>query len=125
VDIRIDTLRVQATGMDPDTARRFARLVAERLGAALATSPAAAEPGGPGAAVPGVAGAGPAAPAPARLGSLRIAVQAPAAGTQESLAAHLAAEVSVALRSASAPTGSPGHAHRSGARPRPAGEAMS
>jgi len=119
VDIRIDTLHVQATGMDPDTARRFARLVAERLGAALATSPAAAEPGGPGA-----AGADPAAPPPARLGSLRIAVQAPGAGTQESLAAHLAAEVSVALRSASASTGSPGHAHRSGARPRPAGEAM-
>ena len=102
MDIRIDTLRVQAAGMDPDTARRFARLVAERLGAALATSPAAAGQGGP-----GVAGPGQAVPRPARLGSIRIAVQAPAAGSPENLAAHLAAEVSVALRSASAPTGSP------------------
>ena len=60
MDIRIDTLHLQVGGMDQDTARRFARLVAERLGAALATWPAA--PG------PGLADAGLAAPAGPAIG---------------------------------------------------------
>jgi hypothetical protein len=92
VDIRIDTLRLQASGMDPDTARRFARLVAERLSADLATWPATA----------GQEGSGAAVPRSAWLGGLRVTVQAPASGSLESLAAHMAAEVSGALRSAGA-----------------------
>jgi hypothetical protein len=107
VDVHIDTLRLQVGGMDRTTAHRFARLVAERLSAALATWPAAPGPGQPGTVVPG----------PARLGSLRVAVGARAWDSPDSLAAHMATEVSRALRSASAPAGPrPGTV--------PAGEAM-
>ena len=90
MDIRIDTLRLQASGMDADTASRFARLVAERLGAALATWPAAP---------------GEAAPGGARLGALRVAVPARAWDSPDSLAAYLATEVSRSLRSASTSRG--------------------
>jgi len=104
VDIRIDTLRLQASGMDPDTAGRFARLVAERLGMALATWPTA-----PGEAAFGEAAFGEAAfgeaPGETRLGALRVAVPARAGDSPDSLAAHLATEVSRALRSASTPRG--------------------
>jgi hypothetical protein len=96
VDIRIDTLRLQASGMDADTASRFARLVAERLGAALATWPAA-----PGEAAPAEAGPGDARPGDAWLGALRVAVPARAWDSPDSLAAHLATEVSRSLRWAS------------------------
>lgn len=91
--------------MDPDTARRFARLVAERLAAALASWPAAAGQEVPGAEVPVPRAAEAGLPAPRRAppGSLRIAVQAPGSGSRESLAAHVAAEVSRALRAASVP----------------------
>ena len=89
MDIRIDTLRLQASGMDPDTASRFARLVAERLSVALATWPAA----------PGEAAG------EARLGALRVAVPARAGDSPDSLAAHLATEVSRSLRSASTSRG--------------------
>ena len=94
MDIRIDTLRLQASGMDPDTASRFARLVAERLSVALATWPAA-----PGEAAPGEAAG------EARLGALRVAVPARAGDSPDSLAAHLATEVSRSLRSASTSRG--------------------
>ena len=100
MDIRIDTLRLQASGMDADTASRFARLVAERLGAALATWPAAPGEAGPAEAVPGEA-----APGGARLGALRVAVPARAWDSPDSLAAHLATEVSRSLRSASTSRG--------------------
>jgi hypothetical protein len=126
VDIRIDTLRLQAGGMDPDTARRFARLVAERLDAALASWPAAVSQEVPDAEVPGVAvpraaEAGLPAPRRAPPRSLRIAIQAPASGSQESLATHVAAEVSRALRAASVPARRPGSAPPAdpGARPAP------
>ena len=99
MDIRIDTLRLQASGMDPDTAGRFARLVAERLGMALATWPTA-----PGEAAFGEAAFGE-APGETRLGALRVAVPARAGDSPDSLAAHLATEVSRALRSASTPRG--------------------
>lgn len=85
MDIRIDTLRLRASGMDRDAARQFARLVAERLGMALATWQSS--------------------PDAERLSGLRIAVQARAGDGPDSLAAHLAAEVSRALRSASTPAG--------------------
>jgi hypothetical protein len=109
MDIRIDTLHLQVGGMDQDTARRFARLVAERLGAALATWPTAPGPGlaNPGLAAPAGPATGPDAGGPGRIGSLRVAVQARAWDSPDSLAAHLAAEVSCALRAASTPAGQP------------------
>ena len=70
--------------MDSDTARGFARLVAERLGVALANM---AEPG------------------PARLSALSVAVHPRAWDDQDSLATYLAAEISRALRSASTRAG--------------------
>jgi hypothetical protein len=39
VDIRIDRLRLQVSGMRPDAAREFGRLLAEHLAAALAAAP--------------------------------------------------------------------------------------
>ena len=90
MDIHIDRLRLQASGMDQDTARLFARLVAEHLGAALAAWPAlGAEP-------PGSGGAG-----ATRLGGLRVAARPGAWDNPDGLAAHTAAEISRALRSAS------------------------
>jgi hypothetical protein len=102
VDIRIDTLRLQASGMDPDTARRFARLVAEGLGAALATWPAA-----PGAGLPRGEPAG-----PARFGGLRVAVGPNAGESPDGQAARVAAEISLGLRSASAAGPGPARAGR-------------
>jgi hypothetical protein len=107
MDIRIDTLHLQVGGMDQDTARQFARLVAERLGAALAAWSSAPGPrlADTGLAAPAGPAMGPDAdgPGPERIGSLRVAVQARAWDSPDSLAAHLAAEVSSALRSASMP----------------------
>ena len=81
MDIRIDTLRVQAAGMSPDAARQFGRLLAEQLAALVA-----APPGG------GVT----------RLTALRVSVPAPAGRPQHpgSLASTMAAEVSRALNRA-------------------------
>lgn len=78
MDVRIDRLSLRVPGMNPDTARQFGRLVAERLGAMLAASPPAS--------------------GPARLTSLRVSVPAPADGNPDSLAAAMAAEISRALR---------------------------
>jgi hypothetical protein len=129
MDIRIDKLHLQVGGMDQDTARRFARLVAERLGAALATWPAAPGPGlaNTGLAAPAGPAMGPHAggPGAGRIGSLRVAVQARTWDSPNSMAAHLAAEVSRALRAArpagravpAAPPAPPGG-------PRPAGGAL-
>lgn len=39
MDIRIDRLRLQVSGMRPDAAREFGRLLAEHLAAALAAAP--------------------------------------------------------------------------------------
>ena len=41
MDVRIDRLRLRVAGMNADTARQFARLVEERLGAELAALPPA------------------------------------------------------------------------------------
>jgi hypothetical protein len=41
VDISIDRLRLQVSGMHPDAARQFGRLLAEHLAAALAAAPPA------------------------------------------------------------------------------------
>jgi len=107
MDIRIDTLRLQVGEMNPDAARQFAQLVAERLGAALATWQAEPVPGLAGAGLVALAGpaAGPDAggPGPGRIGGLQVAVQARAGDSPDSLATHLAAEVSSVVRSASTP----------------------
>lgn len=44
MDIRIDRLRLQVSGMHPDAARDLGRLLAEHLAAALAAEPLAAQP---------------------------------------------------------------------------------
>jgi len=84
VDIRIDTLRVQAAGMSPVAARQFGRLLAEQLAALVAAAPP-----GDGA---------------TRLTTLRVSVPAPAGRPQHPgrLAPGVAAEVSRALNRASA-----------------------
>jgi hypothetical protein len=41
VDTRIDRFRLQVSGMHPDAARQFGRLLAEHLAAALAAAPPA------------------------------------------------------------------------------------
>jgi hypothetical protein len=128
--IRIDTLHLQVGGMDQDTARRFARLVAERLGAALATWPAAPGPGlaDAGLAAPAGPAIGPDAGGPGlgRIGSLRVAVQARTWDSPDSMAAHLAADVSRALRAASTPAGraAPAAPPAPPGGPRPAGGAL-
>lgn len=76
MDVRIDTLRLQVAGLSPDTAGQFGRLVAERLGAALAAP----------------------APGPARFDSLRVAVTALPEGGPGRLAAATATEIARALR---------------------------
>lgn len=76
--VRIDTLRLQVVGMSPDTASQFGRLVAERLGAELATLPP----------VPG----------PARFAALGVTVPAPLEASPGRLAAITATEISRALR---------------------------
>jgi hypothetical protein len=77
MDVRIDRLRLRIAGMDADTARQFARLVAERIGTELAALPPAARP--------------------ARLTSLQVAVPGQAGDNQDSLAAAMATGVSHAL----------------------------
>jgi hypothetical protein len=78
VNVRIDTLRLEVSGMSPDAARQFGRLVAERLGAMLAGAPQ--ESG------------------PARVTTLRVSVPWQAGASPGGLAASAAAEVSRALR---------------------------
>jgi hypothetical protein len=78
VEVRIDTLRLQVAGMSPDTASEFGRLVAERLGAALAALPAAS--------------------GPARFAGLRVTVPAPPEASPGTLATTTATEISRALR---------------------------
>lgn len=82
MDVRIDRLRLQVAGMNADMASQFGRLVADRLGAALATAPPATVPPASG---------------PARLPSLNVAVHQPAAAIPASLAAAIATEISRAL----------------------------
>lgn len=77
MDVHIDRLRLQVSGMSPDMARQFGRLVAERLGAMLATAPPAH--------------------GPARLPSLRVSVSSPPSSSMLSLAASTATEISRAL----------------------------
>lgn len=77
MDVRIDRLRLQVAGMDADTARQFARLVAERIGTELAALPAASRP--------------------ARLTNLQVAVPSRAGDHPDSLAAAMATGVSRAL----------------------------
>jgi hypothetical protein len=78
VEVHIDTLRLQVAGMSPDTAGQFGRLVAERLGEALAAAPLS--------------------PGPARLASLHVMVPALPGATPGSLAAATATGISQALR---------------------------
>jgi len=87
VDIRIDRLRLQVSGMRPDAAREFGRLLAEHLAAALAAAPPE--------------------PDAARLTRLRISVPWPgrehSGGVRPADAAPAAAtEVARALRGAAA-----------------------
>lgn len=77
MDVRIDRLRLQVAGMNADTARQFARLVTERLGAELAALPPASRP--------------------ARLTNLQVAVPGQAGDNPDSLAAAMATGVSRAL----------------------------
>jgi hypothetical protein len=84
VDIRIDRLRLQVTGMSPDAARELGRLLAEQL-AAMAAG------------VPPAAGTAP-------LTSLHVTV--PALGDHPgALAPAVAAEISRTLRTATASAG--------------------
>jgi hypothetical protein len=78
MEVRIDTLRLQVAGMSPDTAGQFGRLVAERLGAALAAAPPEASP--------------------ARFDGLHVTVPAPPEASPGTLAATTATEISRALR---------------------------
>ncbi len=84
MDIRIDTLRVRAAGMNPDTARQLGRLLAERLATILAAAPPSS--------------------GPTRLISLRVSVPGPAGQHQHpgSLAPAMAAEIARALNTATA-----------------------
>lgn len=77
MEVRIDRLRLQVSGMQADTARRFGRTVAERLAVALADLPPS--------------------PGPARLASLRVAVPGSSADNPDGLAAAVAAEISRAV----------------------------
>lgn len=82
MDVRIDRLRLQVAGMNADMASEFGRLVADRLGTAIATAPRATAPSASG---------------PARLPSLNVTVHQPAAPIPASLAAAIATEISRAL----------------------------
>lgn len=75
MDVHIDRLRLQLSGTDPDTARQFGRLVAERLGALLAGAPPA-----PGGAV--------------RLAGLRVPALPSDGASPAQLASAVAAEIS-------------------------------
>jgi hypothetical protein len=85
VDIRIDRLRLQVSGLHPDAARELGRLLAEQLAATVAAAPPAS-------------GA-------TRFTSLRISVPVPAGQPPGALAPAMAAEISRALRTAA--TGTP------------------
>jgi hypothetical protein len=78
VDIHIDRLRLQVTGMSPDAARELGRLLAEQLARAAAAVPPAA--------------------GPAPLTRLRVTVTAPSGHHPGTLAPAMAAEVSRVLR---------------------------
>jgi hypothetical protein len=90
VDIRIDRLRLQASGMNQDTAREFGRLLAEHLATIMAATP------------PGSSAA--------RLASLRVCVPGSAGQHPGGLALVTAAEISRALRTATAGTATAGTA---------------
>ncbi|MGH3246737.1 MAG: hypothetical protein ACRDOI_11075 [Trebonia sp.] len=87
MDIRIDRLRLQVAGMNPDTARQFGRLLAEQLAAMVAAAPPA-----------------PPAPGAARRSSLRVSVPWPAGRHSGGLAPVAATEISRALRTATTGT---------------------
>jgi hypothetical protein len=91
MDIRIDRLRVQVTGMNPDMARQFGRLLAEHLAAVMAAGP-------------------PMSGDAARLTSLRVSVPGSAGRNPGSLAPAMATEVSRALRTAATDTAMAGTA---------------
>ena len=78
MNVRIDRLSLQVSGMDPETARQFGRLVAERLSAMLAAAPPA--------------------PGTARLATQRVQVSWPAGEGPGGRAAATAAEIARALR---------------------------
>lgn len=90
MDIRIDRIRLRVSGMHPDAARDFGRLLAEHLAAALA--------------------AGPPGPGPVQLARLRVTVPGPAAQHPGNAgpaagAPAVATEISRALRGAVAGRG--------------------
>ena len=91
MDIRIDRLRVQVTGLNPDMARQFGRLLAEHLAAEMAAGP-------------------PMSGDVARLTSLRVSVPGSAGRNPGSLAPAIATEVSRALRTAATGTAMAGTA---------------
>ncbi len=77
MNIRIGRLRLQASGMSPEAAREFGRLVAERLGVLLEAAPPA--------------------PVPARVASQRVQICWPAGETLDGRAATAAAAIARAL----------------------------
>jgi hypothetical protein len=79
MDIRIDRLRLQVTGISPDAARELGRLLAEQLATMMAAAPAAS--------------------GTAPVASLRVSVPA-LSGHPGTLAPAMAAEISRALRTA-------------------------
>jgi hypothetical protein len=90
VEIRIDRLRLQVPGTNPDTARQLGRLLAEQLATMVAAAPPAS-------------GA-------TRLTSLRVLVPGPAGQHPGSLAPAMATEISRALRTATTGTATAGTA---------------
>lgn len=83
MDIRIDRLRLQASGMNPDMARQFSRLLAEHLAAIMAAAPPGADA--------------------AQLPTLRVRVPQRAGQHLRSLAPVTATEISRALDAATRP----------------------
>jgi hypothetical protein len=93
VEIRIDRLRLQVTGMNPDTARQLGRLLAEQLATMVAAAPPAS-------------GA-------THLARLRVSVpdpvgQRPDGRNPHSLAPAMATEISRSLRTATTGTATAG-----------------
>jgi hypothetical protein len=84
MNIHVDTLRLQLAGMDALAARRFARLLAERLAATMPDGPI--EPG-------------------QQLGRLSVAHQARLGDSPDNLAMATAGNISRAVRSAGLRTG--------------------
>lgn len=87
MDIRIDRIRLQASGMSPDAARRLGRLLAEHLAATMAAAPRGSDPAAEMAAA-------------VQLPSLRVRVPQRAGQHPGSLAPVTATEISRALRAA-------------------------